>query len=230
MVALALLLPVAVQAQEPKSDRWKGIGISTDGDTVFIDTRSIVQDHDYEVSVWVESRLKTARTDGFGKNYIRHLVRMTYDCKARTVSSGSWLTLTKNGSVAASGNTPFPLNRSSDIPPGSLAETILEAVCSRSNERLAPGTGGGSRVNYPPTPTELFVPPLPMPDRVRGFHLVAEYEIDETGEVMDFKFTPTPDARYNRRLEEVLKSFKFRPGTTPDGTPIRMKRHIVYDF
>jgi hypothetical protein len=28
----------------------------------------------------------------------------------------------------------------------------------------------------------------------------------------------------------VLRAFKFRPGTKPDGTPIRMKAQIVYDF
>lgn len=95
---------------------------------------------------------------------------------------------------------------------------------------VGPGTGGGTQANYPPTPTELFIPPLPMPDKVRGFHLVAEYDVDSTGKVVDFKFTPTRDGSYNRRLEEVLKSFKFRPGTKPDGTPIRMKAQIVYDF
>ena len=36
---------------------------------------------------------------------------------------------------------------------------------------IGPGTGGGSQANYPPSPTELFIPPLPMPDKVRGFHL-----------------------------------------------------------
>ncbi|MEO7085688.1 MAG: hypothetical protein ABI442_01130, partial [Gemmatimonadaceae bacterium] len=82
----------------------------------------------------------------------------------------------------------------------------------------------------PPSPTELFIPPLPMPDKVRGFHLVAEYDVDETGKVVDFKFSPTPDGGYNRRLDNVLKNFKFRPGTKPDGTPIRMKAQIIYDF
>jgi hypothetical protein len=28
----------------------------------------------------------------------------------------------------------------------------------------------------------------------------------------------------------VLKSFKFRPGTTPNGIPVRMKAQIIYDF
>ena len=95
---------------------------------------------------------------------------------------------------------------------------------------IGPGTGGGVQANYPPSPTELFIPPLPMPDKVRGFHLVAEYDVDSTGKVLDFKFTPTRDGGYNRRLDEVLRSFKFRPGTKPDGTPIRMKAQIIYDF
>jgi periplasmic protein TonB len=95
---------------------------------------------------------------------------------------------------------------------------------------IGPGTGGGSQANYPPTPTELFIPPLPIPNKAKGFHLVAEYDVDETGKVVGFTFTPTRDGGYNRRLEEVLKSFKFRPGTTPDGMPIRMKAQIVYDF
>jgi protein TonB len=95
---------------------------------------------------------------------------------------------------------------------------------------IGPGTGGGAQEDYPPSPTELFIPPLPMPDKVRGFHLVAEYDVDETGKVIDFKFTPTRDGGYNKRLDEVLRSFKFRPGTKPDGTPIRMKAQIIYDF
>jgi len=95
---------------------------------------------------------------------------------------------------------------------------------------IGAGTGGGGQANYPPSPTELFIPPLPMPDKVRGFHLVAEYDVDSTGKVVDFNYTHTRDGGYNKRLEEVLKSFKFRPGTTPDGKPIRMKAQIVYDF
>lgn len=95
---------------------------------------------------------------------------------------------------------------------------------------VGPGTGGGSQPNYPPTPTELFIPPLPMPDKVRGFHLVAEYDIDVTGHIVSFDFTQTRDSDYNRRLADVLRTFRFRPGTRPDGTPIRMKAQIIYDF
>ena len=69
-----------------------------------------------------------------------------------------------------------------------------------------------------------------MPDKVRGFHLVAEYDIDEKGAIVDMHFSETRDGDYNKRLREVLRSFKFRPGTTPDGKPIRMKAQIIYDF
>lgn len=93
-----------------------------------------------------------------------------------------------------------------------------------------PGTGGGVQANYPPTAIELFIPPLPFPSKLRGFHLVAEFDVDETGKVLDFKFTSTGDRGYDRRLDDVLKGTRFRPGTTPDGRPIRMKAQIVYDF
>jgi protein TonB len=93
-----------------------------------------------------------------------------------------------------------------------------------------PGTGGGVQANYPPTAIELFIPPLPFPSKLRGFHLVAEFDVDETGKVLGFVHNPTGDRGYDKRLDEVLKATRFRPGTTPDGKPIRMKAQIVYDF
>ncbi len=91
-----------------------------------------------------------------------------------------------------------------------------------------PGTGGGTQVNYPPTPTEMFLPPMPVPPGARGFHLIAEFDVDETGRVLGFTFTETRDGGYNRKIRDVLKSIRFRPGTKPDGTPIRMKTQIEY--
>jgi hypothetical protein len=95
---------------------------------------------------------------------------------------------------------------------------------------VGPGTGGGRTENYPPTPTEMFIPPLPMPDKVRGFKLIAEFDVDSTGKVLKWGFNGTRDNGYNKRLNDVLGSFKFRPGTTPDGKPIRMKAQIIYEF
>lgn len=93
-----------------------------------------------------------------------------------------------------------------------------------------PGTGGGTQANYPPSPTDLFIPPMPVPAKVHGFHLVAQFDVDASGKVLDFKFTPTPDGGYNKRLDEVFRSYRFRPGTRPDGTPIRMIGQITFDF
>jgi hypothetical protein len=95
---------------------------------------------------------------------------------------------------------------------------------------VGPGTGGGNQVNYPPQPRELFLPPMPVPDKVRGFHLVAQFDVDSLGRVHSFDFTPTRDGDFNKKLREILGRMTFRAGVRPDGTPIPMKAQIVYDF
>jgi len=95
---------------------------------------------------------------------------------------------------------------------------------------IGPGTGGGGEANYPPTPTEIFIPPMPVPNSVKGHHLIAEFDVDETGKVLSMTFNETRDGGYNRRLREVLRNYRFRPGTKPDGTPIRMKAQVVVDL
>lgn len=95
---------------------------------------------------------------------------------------------------------------------------------------VGPGTGGGSQPNYPPQPIEFFLPPIPAPKSVKGFSFSAEFDVDSTGRVLDVKFTETRDGDYNRRLMSVLRAMRFRPGTRPDGTPLRMKAQLGYDF
>lgn len=92
------------------------------------------------------------------------------------------------------------------------------------------GTGGGTQVNYPPQPIEFFLPPIPAPASVKGTRFAAEFDVDSTGRVLDVKFTETRDGDYNRRLTGVLRSMRFRPGTRPDGTPLRMKAQLAYEF
>jgi protein TonB len=93
-----------------------------------------------------------------------------------------------------------------------------------------PGTGGGARTSYDPKTIALFIPPLPPPASVRGMKFTAEFDVDSTGRVLDFRFTETPDRGYNRQLANVLRAVRFRPGTRPDGTPIRMKTTLGFDF
>jgi hypothetical protein len=76
----------------------------------------------------------------------------------------------------------------------------------------------------------MFIPPLPVPSSVKGFHLIAEFDVDVNGRVLGMTFTETRDRGYNRRLADVLRGFRFRPGTTPDGTPVRMKAQVIVDL
>ena len=92
------------------------------------------------------------------------------------------------------------------------------------------GTGGGTQTNFPPSPIEFFLPPLPPPSSVRGQHFIAEFDVDSTGRVIAFDFTPTRDGDYNKRIAQVLRQMKFRPGTRPDGSPLRMKAQVGYEF
>ena len=95
---------------------------------------------------------------------------------------------------------------------------------------VGPGTGGGTQLNYPPVPIEFFLPPLPAPSSVRGLHFVAEFDVDSTGRVIAFDFTRTRDGDYNKRIESVLRQMRFRPGTRADGSPLRMKAQVGYEF
>lgn len=93
-----------------------------------------------------------------------------------------------------------------------------------------PGTGGGTQVNHPPQPVAFFIPPLPQPENIRGFTMIANFDVDSTGRVLDFKFTQTPNRDYNRSIADVLRQMRFRPGTRPDGTPVRMTWQFSIDF
>jgi protein TonB len=93
---------------------------------------------------------------------------------------------------------------------------------------VGPGTGGGTQVNYPPLPIEMFLPPMPIPPKLRGFRVTAQFDVDETGRVVSFKFTETSDGGYNRKLRDVVRSIRFRPGSRPDGTPVRMTAQIEW--
>jgi protein TonB len=93
-----------------------------------------------------------------------------------------------------------------------------------------PGTGGGNAKNYPPTPKQFFLPPLPPPASVRGFKMTAWFDVDSTGKATLLRFTPTPDGGYNKRLQETLLALRFRPAVRPDGTPIRDTVDVQFLF
>jgi TonB family protein len=91
------------------------------------------------------------------------------------------------------------------------------------------GTGGGPGSVYPPAPTELFLPPLPVPNKAKGT-VIVEFDVDSTGKVIDLQFTPTKDGSYNRKLREALVAIRFRPAVDARGNPIRAKAQITYSL
>ncbi|MGI8617828.1 MAG: hypothetical protein ACR2L6_01905 [Gemmatimonadaceae bacterium] len=95
---------------------------------------------------------------------------------------------------------------------------------------VGPGTGGGDGINHPPTPTQVFLPPLPAPTRIKPYHLIAWFDVDERGNAKLLSFNPSRDGSYNRRLRDVLMSLKFRPGVTAAGVPVRDTIDIQFVF
>ncbi|MFL5635212.1 MAG: hypothetical protein ACJ79F_00725 [Gemmatimonadaceae bacterium] len=95
---------------------------------------------------------------------------------------------------------------------------------------VGPGTGGGPGKDYPPTVRDLFIPPMPAPQSVKGFHMKAFFDVDEKGNAKLIGFNQTPDGGYNRRVAEVLRSMRFRPGVRADGVAKRDTAEIEIIF
>ncbi|MEO8579907.1 MAG: hypothetical protein ABI469_06650 [Gemmatimonadales bacterium] len=95
---------------------------------------------------------------------------------------------------------------------------------------IGPGTGGGPGKDYPPTVRDLFIPPMPAPQSVKGFHLKAFFDVDEKGNAKLIGFNATRDGDYNKRVAEVLRSMRFRPGVHADGTAKRDTAEIEIIF
>jgi periplasmic protein TonB len=95
---------------------------------------------------------------------------------------------------------------------------------------VGPGTGGGTDAIHPPMPVQFFLPPLPAPERIKPYRMIAVFDVDETGNVISFEFNESRDRGYNRRLREVLSEIRFRPAVTPDGRPVRARAIVSYDL
>jgi protein TonB len=107
---------------------------------------------------------------------------------------------------------------------------IGSGVGTGTGSGVGPGTGGGPGTNYPPTPTQFFLPPLPAPASLKGYHLIAYFDVDERGAAKLLGFNPSRDGGYNRKLRDVLMALRFRPGVRPDGTPVRDTVDIQFIF
>jgi hypothetical protein len=83
-----------------------------------------------------------------------------------------------------------------------------------------PGTGGGRGNVY--QPQMIVTPFLPTaPDRVRPYELTAVFDVDVDGKVLGFRFNRSGDRGYDREVEALLKTVKFRPAVDLQGRPVR---------
>lgn len=129
------------------------------------------------------------------------------------------------GGAAGTGNT----SGSGGAGPGT-GGGIGSGVGTGTGSANGPGTGGGADSVYPPQPTQVFIPPTPIPSKIRPFTLVAQFDVDSSGKVLSVDFNETRDGGYNRKLREQLGRIRFRPAVKRDGTPIRATAQIEYDM
>ncbi|MCC6317687.1 MAG: hypothetical protein IT361_08355 [Gemmatimonadaceae bacterium] len=84
------------------------------------------------------------------------------------------------------------------------------------------GTGNGNDDSeiYPPAVIALPILPLPVPNKVRPYKLVAYFEVDTLGNSRLLSFNPSSDGGYNKRIREMLSEIRFRPAVRGNGRPV----------
>jgi hypothetical protein len=84
-----------------------------------------------------------------------------------------------------------------------------------------PGTGGGEDEIYGAQVVALPILPIPVPAKVRPYRMVAYFDVDTLGNATLLSFNPSNDARYNKRVKEMLLEMRFRPAVRRNGLPVR---------
>jgi hypothetical protein len=87
---------------------------------------------------------------------------------------------------------------------------------------VGPGTGAGNGDDdiFPPNVIALPILPVPVPNKVRPYNLVAYFEVDTLGAAKLLSYNPPPDGGYNRRVREMLLEIRFRPAVRKDGRAV----------
>ncbi|HEX5436405.1 MAG TPA: hypothetical protein VFW98_04560 [Gemmatimonadaceae bacterium] len=85
---------------------------------------------------------------------------------------------------------------------------------------VGPGSGGGAGTIYPPTPEFMLIPPIPIPDKVKGKVVHITFFIDAHGRPERVEFSSTGDGAYDRLLRSKLAEYRFKPATTAAGKPV----------
>lgn len=59
--------------------------------------------------------------------------------------------------------------------------------------------------------------------------MVAQFEVDSSGNARLIAFSPSRNAGYNKRVREMLLEIRFRPAVTMDGRPVKAIAQVSFD-
>lgn len=87
---------------------------------------------------------------------------------------------------------------------------------------VGPGTGGGNGTVYPPQVTQLVILPLPAPNKVKPYEMLATFDVDSLGRATLIGWNRPKDNDYAKKVEATLMGYRFRPAVRAiDGQPVR---------
>lgn len=91
-----------------------------------------------------------------------------------------------------------------------------------------PGGGSGAR---PPEPRQLILPPLDYPEGLRGRSIAVTFWVNTDGRVERVALEPEIEDRgFQRRFVSVMRSYRFRPARSTEGSPIPGTTTITITF
>jgi len=77
---------------------------------------------------------------------------------------------------------------------------------------------GGAR---PPEPRQLILPPFDYPRSLRGVSIDVNFFVLADGRVDHVVFVPEiPDRAYAKKMEDAMRSYRFRPARSADGQAV----------
>ena len=94
---------------------------------------------------------------------------------------------------------------------------------------MGPGSGapGGTApdsaksLSRNPEPRQLILPPFDFPKAMRGLTIEVNFFVLADGRVDHVVLVPDiPDRGYAKKFDDAMRSYRFRPARSPDGTPI----------
>lgn len=100
-----------------------------------------------------------------------------------------------------------------------------------SGSGSGPGTGGDGGRGYPPEPRQVILPPLDYPRSLRGQTVAVTFWVGTDGRVERVALAPEiEDKGFARKFSDVMKSYRFRPARSPEGTVIAGTTTVTVTF